>query len=188
MKKPQNNGHMTARLVGQRGVKCRSDLKPEDLKQPLTQTNSDLMELFYSLRNNGEHFTVKVRSYYSYNCKRNVFLLNVVACSNQNKTVYRHDQNYLGCKDSVDVRKPERKMCKKKTTTVQEDEELHARVSARCRVAQDQIAALQLAVSLHYVFNPVKQLYRVHGTAGFALHRLQLIHNGILDWKISKRF
>lgn len=52
----------------------------------------------------------------------------------------------------------------------------------------DQIALFQLAVSLHYVFNPVKQLYHVHGNPGFALHQLQQIYNGILDGEIRKWF
>lgn len=52
----------------------------------------------------------------------------------------------------------------------------------------DQIALFQLAVSLHYVFNPVKQLYHVHGSPGFALHQLQQIYNGILEWEIRKWF
>lgn len=52
----------------------------------------------------------------------------------------------------------------------------------------DQIALFQLAVSLHYVFNPVKQLYHVHGNPGFALHQLQAIYNGILDSEIRKWF
>lgn len=50
----------------------------------------------------------------------------------------------------------------------------------------DQIALFQFAVSLHCVFNPVKQFYHVHGNPGFALHQLQHIHNGILDLEIRK--
>lgn len=52
----------------------------------------------------------------------------------------------------------------------------------------DQIALFQPAVSLHYVFNPAKQLYRVHGNQGFALHQLQMIYNGVLDSEIRKWF
>ena len=37
----------------------------------------------------------------------------------------------------------------------------------------DQIALFHPAISLRYVFNPVKQLYRVHGYPGIALHHLQ---------------
>lgn len=59
MKKPLNNGHMTARLVMQRGVKCRSGLKLEDLSQPLTLTDSQSHVMF---------------SNYSFYCKNYIFL------------------------------------------------------------------------------------------------------------------
>lgn len=52
----------------------------------------------------------------------------------------------------------------------------------------DQIALFQLAVSLHFVFNPVKQFHHVHGNPGFALHQLQQIYNGVLYSEIRKWF
>ena len=44
--------------------------------------------------------------------------------------------------------------------------------------------AVPACVSLHYVFNPVKQLYHVHGNPGFVLHQLQQIYYGILYLEI----
>ncbi len=45
----------------------------------------------------------------SHDCWHNVFLLNVVVCCNQNKTVYRRNQKYLCCEGLLDEQEPEQK-------------------------------------------------------------------------------